>query len=55
MDQDIITTYQLGFKLKSKNKVYQPMATQSKVYMPPIKFSNHKYVSGIIEDNIKVS
>ena len=55
MEKDIITTSQLGFKCKSKKEVYQLMVAQGKVYMPPIKLSNHEYVAGVIEGNIRVS
>ena len=55
MEEEIITTSQLGIKCKSKKEVHQLMATEGHVYMPPIKLSNHDYVAGVIEGSIKVS
>ena len=54
MDQEIITTSELGLKFKSKKEVHQLMTTQGNVYMPPIKLNNHDYVEGVIEGSIKV-
>ena len=54
MEEKVIATSQLGIKCKSKKEVYQLMATQGRVYMPPIKLSNHDYVAGIIEGSVKV-
>ena len=54
MEEEVFTTSQLRIKCKSKKEVYQLMATEGKVYMPPIKLSNHDYVAGIIEGSVKV-
>ena len=44
----------MGVKWKSKKEVYQLMATEGRVYMPPLKLSNHKCIAGVIEDSAKV-
>ena len=54
MDEQIITISQLGVERKSKKEVYQLMATEGRVYMPPLKLSNHEYIPGVIEGSVKV-
>ena len=53
MEEEVITTSQLGIKCKSKKEVYQLMATGGRVCMPPIKLSSHDYVADFIEESVK--
>ena len=55
MEEEFVTTAELGIKWKSKKEVYQVMTTQGNVYLPTIKLSNHDYVAGILEGTTKVS
>ena len=45
---------QLSIKWRSKKELYDVLASDWGIYMPPIQYANSNYVSGVITGDIKV-
>ena len=46
---------QLGVKGKSKREIYNILATEGKVYLPPYKDSHYKFISQVLVGEKEVS
>ena len=49
-----INLKELSIKWRNKKDMYDLLATDADVYMPPIKFVNIYYVRGIVKRDVKV-
>jgi hypothetical protein len=51
----MITIGEAGLRAKSKKEMYRFLATECKVYLPPIREANHIYIADVMEGKKKVS
>lgn len=55
MEQEFVTSTEIGCKAKSKKDVHQLMVSQGRVYLPPLKETHHKFISQIVAGTKLVS
>ena len=50
-----INLKELSIKWRSKKEMYDLLATDADVYMPPIQFADIYYVIGVVKRDVKVA
>ena len=54
MEENKLTTFELGAKAQSKNEVYRLLITDAELHLPPMKESHYDYLAGVLWGDIKV-
>lgn len=49
-----LTVQMWGIKAKSKSEMYRLLATDGRVYLPPLKQANYRYIRDILTGNKEV-
>ena len=48
MEENKLTTFELGAKAQSKNEVYRLLVTDAGLHLPPMKESHYDYLAEIL-------